>query len=388
MHTDDRKHDNKVRILARLLREADVVFITETHGTQGFLDTWRPPYGATGWWSAGATAAHAGVGILVARSFLAQFSAPPEWSPIWPGRSGQLRLSGAQGILDLVVAYLPTGTGDLSEHDRYGFWPSDDTSSWPGLRHSVRQRISQAPSLSLHSLTILGGDFNYVTHRTDRQTFAGEFTGQRDAGEEADFRLLFRSTGLQDQHQPDPTFRGGSAESRVDRFYANHHTSSQLDHEYSCHVLEWTPHSDHRPLFHARGSNRTEKRFSLSDPVARSPRFRREVRIALQTNLLALANNPARPPGDLLGVERLQALKDAYRSVAQHWHLETAPIPAAESAEDKLSATMAFIRASENQAPAAITHTMSTYPHLRDLVPNPYSWAITLGAWPRSEITR
>ena len=67
--TDDR-HEPKVRVLANLLRKADVVMVTDTHGTQGYFNSWTPPHQARGWWSARASTGHAAVGILVWKSSL------------------------------------------------------------------------------------------------------------------------------------------------------------------------------------------------------------------------------------------------------------------------------------------------------------------------------
>ena len=129
----------------------------------------------------------------------------------------------------------------------------------------MRSHVAQAVASPAKSLTIWGGDFNWVSEVDDRRSFSGFASGGRDQSEEAHFRILLRTVSLEDQVQPDPTFRGGTAESRLDRIYHNAHASFQLDREVSCHVLDWTDGvSDHRPLLHYRVSS-LSARFSVAD---------------------------------------------------------------------------------------------------------------------------
>ena len=131
----------------------------ESHGSQGYLDTWVPPQFAKAWWTAGATAGHAGVGIIVSQAFFSRFS-DSEWKPWWSGRAGRLRLAGDLGTLDVVVSYFPTGTGIPSAADTYGAPRSCCYDNWPALRHALRRKLADSLAPATTALTILGGDFN------------------------------------------------------------------------------------------------------------------------------------------------------------------------------------------------------------------------------------
>ena len=59
--------------------------------------------------------------------------------------------------------------------------------------------VAKAVSPPTKSLTIWGGDFNWVSEVDDRRSFSGFATGQRDQSEEFHFRNLIRTAGLEDQ---------------------------------------------------------------------------------------------------------------------------------------------------------------------------------------------
>ena len=82
----------------------------ELHSTEGSVLTWNPPEGYNLFHLHG-TAASAGVGILIRRTFLDLFDTPltPQLDNIVPGRIGRLRLKGKLGSLDLYSVYLTTG---------------------------------------------------------------------------------------------------------------------------------------------------------------------------------------------------------------------------------------------------------------------------------------
>ena len=159
--------------------------ITEAHGTEGAHRVWRPPFGTKAWWTAGATTAHAGVGIIIKESLLSKFDPNPPWKVIVPGRAAKLELRGPEGALDLVVAYFPTGDRP-DDNDYYGFSAAEAerASSFHSLRGCLRSRLSRALAPRSSALTVLGGDFNYVTDDFDRiSTLSATSTGRRDAYE-------------------------------------------------------------------------------------------------------------------------------------------------------------------------------------------------------------
>lgn len=89
--------------------------ITEAHGTEGAHQIWRSPLGTKSWWSAGASSAHAGVGMVIKDTSLKEFDPDPAWKIILPGRAAKLELRGQAGALDLIVADFPAG-GQPSGH--------------------------------------------------------------------------------------------------------------------------------------------------------------------------------------------------------------------------------------------------------------------------------
>ena len=70
---DGVRRQAKMRYLHSLVARADVILITEAHGTGGDHAAWRPPQGCRAWWTAGATTGHAGVGVVIKEVFLQRF---------------------------------------------------------------------------------------------------------------------------------------------------------------------------------------------------------------------------------------------------------------------------------------------------------------------------
>ena len=144
---DPTRHAAKQRHLLSLLTRAEAVLISEAHGTYGGNRLWRPPLGCSAWWSPGATAGHAGVGIIVKDSLLKKFDANPVWSTIWLGRAAKLSLQGPEGALDLVVTDFQTGS-EVMEHDLYGValaareWCDSFGALWTHLRNWLSNAIA------------------------------------------------------------------------------------------------------------------------------------------------------------------------------------------------------------------------------------------------------
>ena len=120
---DQSRFEAKVAYARSLLDRADMLLLNEAHGTDGGNRAWRPPIGTTAWWSAGPTAGHAGIGIIIEDPFLRHFIDTPNWRVNWPGRAAILSLKGAQGSLDIVVGYFHTG-GEVCELDKAGVRPN------------------------------------------------------------------------------------------------------------------------------------------------------------------------------------------------------------------------------------------------------------------------
>ena len=103
-----------------LLAQADFAGIAETHGTIGHVNACALPDHSTFFWAHVPTRANAGVGLAVKNMFLQQFNPVTldDWDQFELGRMAKLSLRGPQGGLDLIVAYLPTGSGTDVEKRR------------------------------------------------------------------------------------------------------------------------------------------------------------------------------------------------------------------------------------------------------------------------------
>ena len=178
-----------MRFLCKLLANHNVVLLQETHGTAGYHLSWTPPRGTKAWFSAGANAGCAGVGIVISDALLSQFGPNPLFEEIWPGRAACLRLRGAKGGLDIWSIYCPTGA-EVTDNDLFGVLPSAVRScqTFVGLRDHLRLRVARAMAPALEVMSCVGGDWNYVSESGDRRTLTTmDEAGERDRNEELHF---------------------------------------------------------------------------------------------------------------------------------------------------------------------------------------------------------
>jgi hypothetical protein len=94
----------------KLLRQANVLAVQETHSTFGSAAAKKPLSGTRHRFSReGQTTA--GVGLVIQIAFLSKFREvkDDDWVEVVPGRAAILQLDGPEGSLDLVVIYLHTG---------------------------------------------------------------------------------------------------------------------------------------------------------------------------------------------------------------------------------------------------------------------------------------
>ena len=153
-----------------LINSHDFGILEEVHGTPGKEDSFHVPSGCVALWSH-MSAARAGVGIVLQQSFLNRFAPTKagDFLEIEPGRIARLTLRGPEGELDIYAIYLSTG-----------FSPSEDLKqrqhSIALLQKFMRNRDSV--------LSILAGDWNFVTSKHDRWCYSGgKFTGEKDLKE-------------------------------------------------------------------------------------------------------------------------------------------------------------------------------------------------------------
>ena len=240
--SDPAKAAAKQRWARSLLNRCDLLLITEAHGTPGIHKAWRPPLGHSAWWSAGASTAHAGVGIIANNKFLSQFNSVI-WRVIWPGRLARLMLRGADGALDVYVAYAHSGAM-VGEAELHGLPASQwhRCTTFPELRNACRCRLARAIAHRHSVLTIVGGDWNWVVEHADRQTLAAAAPSLRnDASEETHFQSqVALPNGLAEMHQPELTHASATSRARLDRFYSNQPVTEQLDRNTSNQRGGWS----------------------------------------------------------------------------------------------------------------------------------------------------
>ena len=250
------RRDRKMRYLRKLLLRTDVVLLTECHGTGGLYDAYRPPRGWVARFSAGVSAGHAGVGMMIRESFLDRFDTR-EWRPFWPGRAAKMALRGREGSLDLIVSYYPTGD-EVAEADTFGA-PAGrvhEAVNFPALRGIMRDCVAAEVANKETVLTVMGGDFNWAARDSDRRAMTtGVAGGARDRGEERHFEVTLGARhSLHEMHQPEETYTSRRSRVRLDRIYSNHHIVDQLDHVFQAVALEWPGWdcSDHRAVLFSR----------------------------------------------------------------------------------------------------------------------------------------
>ena len=276
----------------------------------------------------GAMAQHqAGICLYVQHRFLRQFnpiSPGRDWLEIVPGRLAVLSLGGVHGALNIVVAYLPTGSQGLKQ------------------RSNAIAELSRIIRPQTQALTIMVGDWNFVTDTKDRYCKTQcKWTGDTDEPNREDWIThIQKKHNMHELHQPHFTHDNAQARSRLDRAYANHFTADQLDRRFTCTALPWNSASAHRPVAFARSSPGKNKGNALPPgPIGHSDWARR---VTLEYNALlaedALNENPIR---------RLIVAKRAIATVTKRMQREHL-IAEAQGTDDKLGWTMAYIRAAES----------------------------------------
>ena len=266
----DQQH-HKRRHATKIMETRDFLGLNETHGSEGKIVGADMGQGSRSFWSHG-THHEAGVGLLISDDFLRKFNpgVDEDWTEIIPGRIARLRLNGPLGSLDIYTAYLKAGSNQDARQER-----------------QVAARLlahSMAPQKDRLSLVL--GDFNYVTASEDRYTKGSlNYSGGPDAKETEYFeKTVWKPFGLHEIQQPLVTHSSASADSRLDRIYSNHYVCDQLDRHYSCYTLPMNKNlSDHSPLcFGRRTSQYNEHRQEcITESSIRHPDFARRVHIEL-----------------------------------------------------------------------------------------------------------
>lgn len=362
---------HKSAYVDKLVARSDICMLTEVHGADIGNATWRPPLGTAAWWPAGATAGHAGVGVIARDTFL-DLSNEVTLEVIWPGRVMKLKLRGPNGSLDSIVSYFHTGAR-VTEHDLHGVDPSlrDHINSFPALRAHLRNRIAR--KLSPHNVSLayfFWGDFNYVNSPQDRTALNNnEHSGRRGAGEKTHFQATAgRPFALHDMYQSEYTHASISSGAKLGRIYCNQHVSEQIDRSLRASALEWRPELlAHRAVFFARSS---PQRAQEADRGIPERAFRHDdfPRLLALDYFRKVEEQPEASP-----IATLHMYKSSIKEVARRLDESMGTPPPATSFEDRLGVAMKFIRSVEKGAVGEISSCIIRYPHLKSLVDNPYA---------------
>ena len=345
--------------LIRLMIGRDFIFISEAHSNAEKAKVkkrYLQQAGLVAFWSHG-TNARAGIGIVVRQTFLDQFDKNPAWDQVSKGEAGILRLKGPNGNLDLASCYFPTGN-------------EAEEASLPLLRIALQQKVFDSIRDQKSVLTLLGGDFNYVTTNEDRWSKeAGKWSGDKDHRETEHFgKKGTEDKHLMEVHQPHATHDSSIARSRLDRLYTSQHACDQFDMDLGCATGEWNKKlSNHRPLVFFRRRRQKEKtqkgeRASLPTGPMHHPDWVRHVHTAYRDDLLCKTN-----PED--ATVQLFTLKEAISRVTTLMDEQASRTKMCEEVtevDDKLGWTMRCIRAGEKGYWNIIRKACRAYPRLND----------------------
>ena len=218
-------------------------------------------------------------------------------------------------------------------------------------------------------LSVLGGDFNWVTANSDRISISTASPSMRnDNGEDNHFKNhISIPHDLHEMFQSEPTHASASTRSRLDRIYCNQHVSEQLDRHLKVAALEWKVEvSNHRAVLFSRmlPQKVAHNERKVSDSAVKHEDFPRLV--ALNFNA-RLKDSP-----EASNIQKLMIIKNSIKEVSERLDKDACSIVTAESLEDRLGVTMKFIRSSEAGFLGAISACIVRYPSLKGLVDNPY----------------
>ena len=364
MATSIRSQHRKGQQTCNLIAAHDFGTLSEVHGTPGKAEAYQLPPGTTAHWSHLSTS-RAGIGLLVTNTFTKRFLPfqTGDWTELEPGRIGRLRLRGVEGNLDIYSIYLTTGES-----------PTEDAAARARSLHILNHHL--APKST--TLSIISGDWNFVTKEHDRWCHSSrQWTGGKDHTEAKNAHKNFLDPqGLFELQQENCTYFSTLSTSRLDRIYTNHHTLQQLDHKFGCTTLPRTTYttdkgktkhlSSHAPVSFYRckpthdATHSTTKTTIISNNTINHPTW--PARVASELHRISTEafdfTNPLR---------RLVLAKRAMQTVSRNM-TEEHIFANATTDEDKLSTTLSFIRAAQNNKLAKMKRKASEYPHIRNLV--------------------
>ena len=273
-----------MNVVMSLLPSHDALLLQEVHGTSGMLEAWSRPRGYQAFFSLGANAGCAGVGILLSESFLQNFEGAPQVTEVCKGRALKVSLRGRKGCLDIWSVYFPTGDA-ITANDLYDVPLRDQLNCrhFVDLRNLMRNRMRASLSSSLEAASVVGWGFNYVIDSGDRRALnTMAETGSRNRSEEDHWqKRVARPFNLVEMQQESMTHQSARSQSRLDRMYTNFPIIDQLDKSLRMVALAWQlPLSAHRPISFRRCTAAKKPSDGVSQAALKHKDFPRRVRLA------------------------------------------------------------------------------------------------------------
>ena len=247
----------KTAQLLKFAMQHDFTAAYETHGSDGAAAALTLPPGIVPFWSH-LSRQQGGIALLLKQTFLDRFLpvGAHDWEELCEGRLGILTLSGPEGGLAIIVAYMPSGTDQGVE------------------RKALVAKIGRWIETHPEKLCVLVGDFNFVMRDVDRAAADGTFSGARDAGEAEHWQQTIEArTPMRESWQPERTFHDAECDSRLDRAYTTHHAADfHQSTLFATRMPVARSTSDHDGLSFGRRTPLADSMYrSLSEAATRHP---------------------------------------------------------------------------------------------------------------------
>ena len=222
------KQHSKMRRARELSRAHDITGLQETHGRTGKMEAVRAIPGTRMFWSNGAEG-EAGVGLWIKQAFIDRVCGPGnvgEFIEVEKGRGAIWRGGGKDGKFQISVVYLHTGNSVGTRE-----------------RQRTLQKVMDEMAKYGTAMSILLGDFNFVTNLEDRM--GGEekkFTGGSDNAEAKQWQEMLKKMNMEELEQHQYTYRFEETRSRIDWIYTIIRPFEKLDRDIGCVALDWKDH--------------------------------------------------------------------------------------------------------------------------------------------------
>ena len=338
-------HSNPSRLKLRnsrirsIFRSADIVLVQETHATRAShrafeTDILREE--ALCYWNDYHRDSR-GAAILLKKTFAEKFDSIKHVG-IDTGHVHGIIMRGKQGSLDIFNCYL------------------DPVSAERRVRQL--QLLTSKVRDSSNTLTVVGGDFNFIASAGDRiNRVTLEASKQDDSDCQEAWRGVVQAASLVEFPQSDFTHRSGICYSRLDRVYASSHPSDDALYDIAVGVLPWSGGSAHLPVRASRAKRdaQTIRTPQVSGRGLDHPGFPQIVTAEFLKEAAAL-------PPEASALERLARAKEVMKRVASELAAHTPPVSL--SLQTKLTISANAYKACLNGDETGLQRALSVYPDL------------------------